>query len=234
MDSLFLRLFLISSQKEAMVVDILSNSNHDPLWNLLFSRDLYDWEALLVTTLLDSFNDIFLSRSSVDKRVWTLESFGMFSSKSFSNPLSSPLNPDSSFPHWMIWKPDASPRVKAFSWTAVLGQINTIDMLQKRSFMHLSPHWCFHCHEDGESVHHIFLHCSLTTKIWSYFLSRMGLKWVMPKKVTHLFSSWHWYSVSTKSKMFGECLLHTIVWSILKERNNRIFLQHFEELRRGN
>lgn len=159
-----------------MVPNILSNSDHGPSWNLLFSRGLYDWEAQLVTTLLDSFSNIFLSRNNADKRVCTLDSSGKFSSKSFFIALTSPLIPNSSFPHQMIWKPYAPPRVKAFSRTAILGRINTMDMLQRRRpFMHLSPHWCSLCYEDGESVHHIFLHWSFTFRIWSYFLSRMGL-----------------------------------------------------------
>lgn len=41
--------------------------------------------------------------------------------------------------------------------------------------------------------------------------------------MTQLFSSWHWYGVNLKSKMFGECLVHAIVWGIWKEMNNRIF-----------
>lgn len=146
--------------------------------------------------------------------VWILEPSSKFSSKSFFIALSALPISISSFPHWMIWNPDAPPRVKAFSWTAVLGRINTMDMFQRRSFMYLSPHWCCLCHEEGESVHRIFIHCSFSTKIWSYFLSRMGLNWVMPEKINHLFSAWHWHGVNSKSKMFGDCLLHAIVWGI--------------------
>lgn len=40
--SLYPRLFLISSQQEAMVTDIMPNSSNDISWNFLFSRDLYD------------------------------------------------------------------------------------------------------------------------------------------------------------------------------------------------
>lgn len=107
--SLYLRLFLISIQKEVVVADILSNSSYGPSWNLLFLRGLYNWEAQMVTYLLDSFH--------VDKRVWTLESSGKFSSKSFFIELSTSSNSDFSFSHRMIWKFVAPPRVKAFLWT---------------------------------------------------------------------------------------------------------------------
>lgn len=180
---------------------------------------------ILVTSLLDSLQSIFLSRRSPDKRVWSLESFAKFTSKSFFLALSNPSSIESSLPHRKIWKLAVLPRVKAFSWTAALGRINTMDMLQRRRpFMPLSSHWCALCHMDGESVHHIFLHCSFTHKVWIHFISRIGVYWVMPKKLQLMFSSWKSFGASLRSTKFGDYLLHAILWGIWRERNNRIFL----------
>lgn len=43
--SLYPRLFSISTRKEAAIAEILLNSPNGLSWNLIFSRELYDWEA---------------------------------------------------------------------------------------------------------------------------------------------------------------------------------------------
>lgn len=84
-----------------------------------------------------------------------------------------------------------------------------MDMLQRRRpYIPLSPHWCSLCYKNRELIHHIFLHWSFSHKIWCYFLVRIGLYWVMPKEIRHLFSSWTWYGSNVRSKLFGECLLY--------------------------
>lgn len=113
--SLYPRLFRVFSQKEAVVADFLFNSTNELSWNLLFTRELFDWEAQIVTSLLDSLHDVFLSRLAMDKRIWILESSRKFSSKSFFNVLSNSHILVVPFPHWMVLKPAVPPRVKAFS-----------------------------------------------------------------------------------------------------------------------
>lgn len=90
---------------------------------------------------MPSLNKEFLSSSFVDQSAWDLEPLSLFSSKSIflvlflANPSASPFSSSK------IWKPPIPPRVKVFSWTAVLNRINTMNILQrKRPFMSLSPH----------------------------------------------------------------------------------------------
>lgn len=180
-----------------------------------FSRKLYDWEAQSATSLFHSLQSIFLSRRAPDNLVWLLESFGKFISKSFFNAISNSSSIEPSFPRRKIWNPVVPLGVKAFSWTVILCRINTMDMLQRRRpFMLLSPHWCALCHLDGGSVHHIFLHCSFTHKVWIYFISRMGCYWVMPEKLYLMFSSWKSFGASVRPTKFGDSLLHAILWGI--------------------
>lgn len=56
-----------------------------------------------------------------------------------------------------IWKSKASSNVQVFVWTAVLNQINTIDMLQKcRPLTAVSPKICIMRGSDFESRPHFF------------------------------------------------------------------------------
>lgn len=128
--------FSIFIQKEAVVAEILVNSLNGLSRNFIFSQELYDWEAQSVTYLFDFLQFIYFVRKANDKRVWLLESSSKFTSKSFFNLSQSEF----SFSHEKIWKPVSPPRVKAFSWTAILYRINTTDMLQRRRpFNALSP-----------------------------------------------------------------------------------------------
>lgn len=164
--SLYPWLFCISSQKNAIIAEILSNSTNGLSWNLLFSRRLYDWEVQTITALRDSLHEVFLARLAMDKRIWILESSRTFSSKSFFRALSNSPNIETTFSHRLVGKLAVPPRVKAFPWTAAMHRINTMDMLKKkRPFIQLSPQWYSLCKKDGELVHHIFLHCSFTYEV---------------------------------------------------------------------
>jgi len=46
------------------------------------------------------------------------------------------------------------------------------------------------CKTCGESVDHLFLHCEVTTKMWSVLLQLIGAVWVMPRRVSELLGSW--------------------------------------------
>lgn len=56
----------------------------------------------------------------------------------------------------------------------------------------------------------------------------MGVNWIMPELVLQLFNSWWTYGSNDRSKLFGECLIHAIIWGIWRERNNRIFNDKFK------
>jgi hypothetical protein len=42
------------------------------------------------------------------------------------------------------------------------------------------------CKKCEESIHHLLLHCEVTTKLWSAFFQLFGAAWVMPQSVSEL------------------------------------------------
>lgn len=56
----------VSSLNNVMVADVLSLSSCGLDWNLLFVRDLYDWEVDLVAILVDNLNEVYISRDDKD------------------------------------------------------------------------------------------------------------------------------------------------------------------------
>ena len=107
-------------------------------------------------SLLPLLNPIHLFNTP-DTRIWTLDSSGIFSCKSYFQFLTSSPNIDRFLLDKPIWKSKSPSKVKAFVWTAVLNRINTNDMLQKRRpLMALSPNMCIMCGLDFESRAHLF------------------------------------------------------------------------------
>jgi hypothetical protein len=49
--------------------------------------------------------------------------------------------------------------------------------------------WCCMCKRDG-----LLLHCEVVCALWSTFLSRFGLSWVIPRRVASLLVDWWYYS----------------------------------------
>jgi hypothetical protein len=59
-----------------------------------------------------------------------------------------------------------------FSWTTTLGNVLTIDNLQKRGFF--LQEWCCMCKRSGENVDHLFLHCFVSMELWSLVFGLFG------------------------------------------------------------
>lgn len=82
--------------------EVISYSLSFLSWSMPFSKDLYDWEVALVVKLMLSLNEVFVSLSFEDQRVWALESFRHFSTKSMFLSLSNPNAPSPPFPYSKI------------------------------------------------------------------------------------------------------------------------------------
>ena len=66
------------------------------------------------------------------------------------------------FPTKFVWNSQVPFKIKSFVWLVTHKKVNTNDLLQfKRPYKALSPDICKLCMKQGESVDHLFLHCSV-------------------------------------------------------------------------
>ena len=100
----------------------------------------------------------------------------------------------------ICWKPS---RVAFFFWIAALGNIITINNLQKQKILILD--WCCMCKRNGESVDHLLIYCPRA--------SDLANLWCLPFLVYRNSAIWM-------------VVPHCLMWCIWRERNN----WHFEDL----
>ena len=50
--------------------------------------------------------------------------------------------------------------------------------------------WCIMCRHCGETVDHLFLHCEMAYRFWSFVFTTFGLSWVIPRSIPYLFFGW--------------------------------------------
>ena len=71
---------------------------------------------------------------------------------------------------WMRWK---FRRVSFFVWCVAWNKILTGDNLKLRRLVFVD--WCIMCRHCGETVDHLFLHCEMVYRFWSFVFITFGL-----------------------------------------------------------
>jgi hypothetical protein len=81
------------------------------------------------------------------------------------------------------------------------------------------------CKWSGESLDHLFLHCSVAMDLWSLVFGMFGVQWVMPQTVLDLFCSWLGNRRRHNSILIWKMIPHCLIWCLWKECNSC----HFED-----
>lgn len=85
-----------------------------------------------------------------------------------------------------------------------------------------APFQCPLCVEEEETVKHLFLECKYTGEIWQHVTAKTKLS-TTPKSMDELWNQWRNQISIHISKVFWDCLVIAINWTVWKERNRRIF-----------
>ena len=192
--------------------------DNDRVWSLRFHREFNDWELVASYSLLHFIQSQIPRGGGCDRLRWDLNGSGKFDTRSFYHKIQNVAS--STFPWKGIWKVKVPKRVAFFMWTAVHGQIITLDnlMLRGRPLVNC----CCLCCCNAEFVDHLLLFCLIAHSLWMYMLWLFGIDWVMPGSVVDLLFCWyHWlgkHSFDIWDLVLG-CLMRTI-WT---ERNRRSF-----------
>jgi hypothetical protein len=189
----FPRLFSISSQKEAMVNELVVVEGEVMTWNFSWRRRLFVWEDEIVVCLLGVLESVRFS-NNVDSWRWLLASDGCFSVKSAYESLSKDLVVGSNFPMFEakifkdIWCSPAPSKVIVFSWQILHDRVPTKDNLILRGILpHDNDGFCVWCGNVPETSSHLFLHCKAASVVWYEIFRWLGVIIVLPPNLFYLF-----------------------------------------------
>jgi len=95
------------------------------------------------------------------------------------------------------------------------------DLLKRRNFNLAST--CLMCHEEEESVNHLFIHCGCVSGLWHLSFSLLGVNWVQPHTIKDVLTTRR--RTMKRGWLLGiwKMIPLAIWWSTWKERNQRIF-----------
>ena len=116
-------------------------------------------------------------------------------------------------------------QVKSFVWLVAHKKVNTNDLLQlKRPHKALSPDICKLCMKHGETVDHLFLHCSLTMGLWHRLFQLAKTDWVPPRSISDMLSTnFNGFRSSKRGIVLWQDACIALMWVVWRERNARIF-----------
>ena len=115
-----------------------------------------------------------------------------------------------------IWLSDNSGGFSSKSAFAVLQQGDGfLHLLQKkRRNSSLYPSWCVMCKRAEETVDHLFIHCSFSSRIWSKTLQTFGLYWVVPRSCYGLLSGQAGFTKGQVPKVIFLQFLSAALWAV--------------------
>lgn len=181
LDRPFPTLYRIAANRDALAADVRLFSHGSYQWNILFNRDLHDWE---LSTISDFFKLIYSMghlTAQRDRMQWRSNDSKNCTVRVYYKILTSQANVP--FPWKNIWRSRVPSKVAFFVWTAAFGKILTTDNLRKRGCVVMD--WCYMCKKNGESVDHLLLHSKVAWVLWNEIFRRDDA-WVKPLRVVDL------------------------------------------------
>jgi hypothetical protein len=226
---MFPRLFSLSTQKEAKVGDMVGVHGGVAVWNMIWRRHPFLWEVNLIDNLMALLEGVILGTEE-DRWEWLPEESGLFTVKSSYTVLELiyllviELCPLEEGVFSLIWKSPAPSKVVAFSWSLLLDRIPTRENLAIRNILEPdSLLLCVLCDRHVESSTHLFLHCDVSALIWRGVLNWLEFNFITPPNIFNHFKCWNGEANSKRIKKGVWLIWHATIWSIWRERNERIF-----------
>lgn len=220
---MFPRLFLLAINQNSYVESQGFWEGYNWIWNFEWKRSLRVQDLAEKVNLDSILKKVCPAYESGDKLIWVFDKSDKFSTKSFSSELAKlqPLAHHDAIKG--VWKGLVPHRIEVFTWTALLGKINTRHKLASIGIIPSADDLCPLCLSSQETSDHLLLLCPFSQNLWAWWLGLWDLKWVFPNSLKEAFEQW----VSPKKfpffKKVWAAMFFIIIWSVWKERNLLIF-----------
>jgi len=196
-------------------------------WTLAWSRELNLDDQRQLVKLQDLLQLHYPSRQHADKIQWCQRS--KFSTTELVSKASQLTHDPAAVDNLAstVWKNIAPPKVEFMVWLALLGKLNTREMLVKKNVIPPEANQCSFCLNHPETIDHVLLSCPFSWGVWSSIAEDLGLRLINHHCLRQFYDWW-------MSRRFPNTLrkrLHILVffataWSLWSKRNLVIFQDH--------
>lgn len=216
----FQRLFMVSSQGDAMVNQMGNWVDNEWVWHLSWRRRLYDWEKEdleRLNLLLEQAKPVV---NGIDSVNWHGTHYEKFPIKEIVDRLyesDAPMLPKAITSY--IWSIKVPPRVHLTIWMASLEKLKTGDLLVSLGLLDRGQALCPFCAEEVESNRHVLFTCTVSWRLWMRILDWWGVKGVLPDQCVHFILAWKHLAPFRRKGKVWRLILGCVIWSIWFERN---------------
>eukprot|EP00253_Pinus_taeda_P008137 PITA_08137 len=129
--------------------------------------------------------------------------------------------------HWrIIWKLEAIPKIKFFTWLLLKGKVLTAENLSKRGIN--DPSRCPNCYSAEETIQHLFIDCPFAKRCWINMSSLGNINWQPQHNIAETIYEWKkncpWKDKRSRIvKRIWDTIPHSLLWRIWLSRNKKIF-----------
>ncbi|XP_071709257.1 uncharacterized protein [Rutidosis leptorrhynchoides] len=222
----FPALFLLCRSQNASVAHFLYPSDMSMLqtgWELLLSLPLPLYDSLKASDLQVLLTSYKLNEHQEDLVMWVHDSKGVYN---VADGIRIILNSGNLvIPEWpkVVWNNNVPSKVALFHWLALKNSIPVRDVLSRRHILSVDQStFCAWCLNEVETIDHLLMHCSWSSKIWTDLFRWWNFRWVLPESI--LLFSFDWYNgMGIKANKFWRLIGPATMWAIWIARNDYIF-----------
>lgn len=223
----FPRLFELVVNKWATVEDMERRG-----WEVggdawVWRRRLHAWEEESVSDCSILLHDVVLQANVHDRWRWMIDPAHGYSVKGTYQFLTMTDVPPERGSAVEVWHKQAPLKVSLFAWRLFRNRLPTKDNLLLRHVLHSDNIACVGGCGSSETAEHLFIGCAFFGRVWTLVLQWLGLSFVAPVGCRdHYLQFGHMAGLPLYSHSFSQIVWLACVWTIWKERNNRIFNQN--------
>ena len=123
----FPRIYALAANKSGPICDFGLWENGQWKWKVNLRRNLFDWEVEQFDSFMLILNSVVMMATRNDKVVWSFDSLGKFSLRSFGKEMENHSYSDPVLNS--IWKFKAPSKARLLCWQSIVGKLPTRDVL---------------------------------------------------------------------------------------------------------
>ena len=125
-----------------------------------------------------------------------------------------------------VWRKLAPPKVELMMWLALLGRLNTKDLLYRKGILSMEANTCSFCGTSVESLDHLLVSCQVSWQIWCVLSSELRNPIIIPGTLRQMYDIWMNQRIPGRiRKKYWMLTFFAITWSLWMIRNSIAFEQ---------